>query len=453
MRRALAVVMTVGLAAAACTPTASPTTTTEPPAATSTTASTAATTTTSGPSTTIATTTTAGAVPWWEELYDPPNPSHVGGPIPRVALWQEDRSSIPAGTRSDWFSEFTVSADGDYAQVDVDGSFLESYNARTQWVEGPYRPRWAPPPGGPDALLVPFATQSQIVSQSLVAQAVADGTYRSTQVGGRDAIEVVTTGPFYRDGCDFSSGDGAVCHMRSSIRFAIDTESGLVVASETEYTPPLPTDVDLGRIETQITDVPSGVSDADFEPGPEILRDADDEHGANVDSSPDGPRGFVLLPSGQHAALRAGYTVVFPAWMPEGFELTHIAYARDVPERPQSGSDIVVLVYRKGGWQIDLSLRTVEQVADWYRGGFWIDPYAGELDTGPGGRIEIAATDEFPPAEYRYHAASTERPAHAWGLSPDDGGETRQLLTVAGAASRADVERILASLTPWYSLP
>ncbi len=450
MRRASAVMMIVGLVAAACTSTTSSTTTTVPPAATSTTAST---TTTSTPSTTISTTTTTVASPWWEELYDPPNPSHVGGPIPRVALWQEDRSSIPAWTRSDGFSEFTVSADGDYSQIDVDGLFLESYNARTQWVEGPYRPRWTPPPGGPDALLVPFPTQTQIVSQSLVAQAVADGAYRSREVGGRDAIEVVTTGPFYRDGCDFSSQDGAVCHMRSSIRFAIDIESGLVVASEVEYTPPLPADADLGGIETQIADVPSGVSDADFEPGPEILRDTDDGHGANVDPSPDGPRGFVLLPSGQHAALRAGYMVVFPAWMPEGFELTHIAYARDIPDRPQSGSDIVVLVYRKGGWQIDLSLRTVGQVSDWYRDGFWIDLYSGELDTGPGDRIEIAGTDEFPPAEYRYHGATTERPAHAWGLSPNDSEDTRQLITVAGAASRTDIERILASLTPWYSLP
>lgn len=366
-------------------------------------------------------------------LLERPIPFPSGPTVPRVALWKTDRTEVPAWRVKDPYGEWIISADGDHIHTAPDGTKSESYNSRTGWVDGRFAPRDTPPPGGPD-LRFSYPRQLDSPTRSRTAQAIEDGNYRMVTVNGREAYRIVDDGPFYRDGCDVYIGD--TCHMRSRITSTIDAESGIVVESNVEYTPPLPAEAPESQTYVrEVSPIEGGVSDADFEPGPDTVSG--------------GPDGFVLFPDAGYAGGFAGYSILLPAWMPEGYELTHVAYAESIDERPYDGEDVVILVYRKGGWQIDITYRTVERVADWYRDGFWRDPYEPEFYREQG-EIDVFGEHELPIAEYRYRIGGLVN--HAWGLSPEWAADTRQLLTVGGAVGPEAMERILESLVPYYEL-
>lgn len=438
VRRLVLIVGVSGLVAAGCTTDSgvAPTTTVEPvTSSTSVTVPTASATTTSTvlrPETSSTSTTSPGPK-WYEALSDPPKLQHVGRPVPRVAYWQDDREGIPA-----WQTGNTIiTADGDVMLVSDTGSPFETYNSRTGFsTNRPSDPRLPPPtPGGLGSTIL-HNPQWLLSHQSRMATAIEAGHARIVDIDGRPTWRAVDRGPFYTDGCAAYSEDGT-CHMVSSVTRWVDVETGLIVKLSSTYNPPLPDSTEYhDDFYTPMTEIEGGMADTDFDAGPDQTIE------------PSGPRGFVLAPSAGHASLFAGYEVLVPGWIPEGYELTHIAYASGSQGHPRDGEDMVVLVYRNGAWQIEVTTRTIGLVSDWYSEGFWYDPYEPEFYTEEG-TILTDETDLLYKGEYRYRIGG--RINHAWGLSPNENESGRQLVTVAGAVGRDGLERILASLIPAYA--
>lgn len=77
--------------------------------------------------------------------------------------------------------------------------------------------------------------------------------------------------------------------------------------------------------------------------------------------------GFHLVATIDEASKLAGYSVLEPAWLPDGFELTHIAYSpAPLSQALYGASDVVVLTYRNAGWQIDVTMRDASTAEEWF---------------------------------------------------------------------------------------
>ena len=290
----------------------------------------------------------------------------------------------------------TVTPDGDYVLVDhATGLPVVSYNARSldMWVDiGVSR-------AGTISHDDPFL-RLQTAAQGIVAAARESGTAESVTIEGREAAQAT-----HREEYTFDEWT-----VVTDYTVAVDVETGLLVRYDVVQISPEPIPEEEPR-KTVPGDVTTGTS---------VDEDMFKAYGSTDQTFDDG---FVLAGTLEEAATLAGYRLLVPSWLPEGFVLTQIAFG-DEPAGLVDRQKMVVLTYRNWAWRIDVTMRSAGDFDE------WDDP----LD--PEGRLQSIGTVR----NFELRAGDVNAPPHAWAVVDD------QIVTVSGSIGPQTLKTIVESL-------
>lgn len=286
-----------------------------------------------------------------------------------------------------------ASVDGDYVIADAEtGDVTVVYDARALQ-------RWSRVGSvihhGAVSYDDPFL-QQQTAAQSLVATAVEQQDGAIVDFGGRPAAEFA-----FQEVYDFDE-----FHVVTDYVIAVDLETGLIVRYDENQIEPKPDP------SVAVTKAEAGPATSDATSGEDVFR----MPAAAVTQYDDG---FELMLTFEAAGKRAGYAVLRPGWMPDGFELVQIAYAADSSGR----SNVVVITYRNWTYRIDVLMQ------DSVHGDDLENPFSDRFDSSAAvsGNYLVADGDQYVPS-------------HAWGRV----GE--QIVSVSGGVSTKTIAQIVESL-------